>query len=230
MEDKIYRDYRGIRGLVAAKILKDADGVYECDTPFWIAGASTLTKETATSAATKYYDNVPAIIISAAGSDTVSIDTSAIDESIIAKLTGQDYFDELGMLVEGEPSNDYYAFGYITEKTDGTEVFVWRNKGQFSPPNSTHATKNEGTDSNGQTITFTGISTTGRSKKTGKPFRATVVDQSINKWDEEEFFAQVQTPDTILEKAKDNAEAETQSAGVLGEGVVGKMVVGKEGA
>lgn len=227
MEDKIYRDYRGIRGLMAAKILKDTDGVYECEEPFWIAGASTLTKETATSAATKYYDNVPAIIISAAGSDTVSIDTSAIDEAVVAKLTGQDYFDEHGMLVEGEPSNDYYAFGYITEKTDGTEVFVWRNKGQFSPPNSTHATKNEGTDSNGQTITFTGISTTGRSKATGKPFRATMVDQSINKWDEEEFFAQVQTPDTILEKAQ--AGAEPQSAGVVGESIVGQAVAGQEG-
>lgn len=230
MEDKLYRDYRGIRGLMAAKILKDTDGVYECEDPFWIAGASTLTKETATSAATKYYDNVPAIIISAAGSDTVSIDTSAIDDNVVAKLTGQDYFDELGMLVEGEPTNDYYAFGYITEKTDGTEVFVWRNKGQFSPPNSTHATKNEGTDSNGQTITFTGISTTGRSKVTGKPFRATVVDQSVNKWDEEEFFSQVQTPDTIQEKAQAKTETEAQSTGVLGEGVVGRMIVGKEGA
>lgn len=200
MSDKIYRDYRGIRGLVAAKLLKDTDGAYECGEPFWIAGASTLTKETATSTATKYYDNVPAIIISAAGSDTVSIDTSAIDENIVAKLTGQDYFDELGMLVEGEPSNDYYAFGYITEKTDSTEVFVWRNKGQFSTPNSTHATKNEGTDSNGQTITYTGISTAGKSTVTGKPFRATVVDQSKNPWDEAEFFAKVQTPDTVTEK------------------------------
>lgn len=224
MEDKIYRDYRGIRGLVAAKILKDADGAYECDTPFWIAGASTLTKETATSAATKYYDNVPAIIISATGSDTVSIETSAIDENTIARLTGQDYFNELGMLVEGESANDYYAFGYITEKTDGTEVFVWRNKGQFSPPGSTHATKNEGTDSNGQTITYTGISTTGRSAATGKPFRATIVDQSVNPWNEDEFFSQVQTPDTIVKKASEGGAA------VVGKSVVGKMTVGKEEA
>ena len=200
MGDKIYRDYRGIRGLVAAKILKDTDETYECGEPFWIAGASTLTKETATSAATKYYDNVPAIIISATGSDTVSIEISAVDENTVAKLTGQDYFDELGMLVEGEPSNDYYAFGYITEKTDGTEVFVWRNKGQFSVPSSTHATKNEGTDSNGQSMTYTGISTTGKCAATGKPFRATVVDQSKNPWDEAELFATVQTPDTIKEK------------------------------
>lgn len=224
MEEKIYRDYRGIRGLVAAKIKTDADGVYECEEPFWIAGASTLTKETATSAATKYYDNVPAIIVSASGSDTVSIDTSAIDENVVARLTGQDYFDDLGMLVEGEPTNEYYAFGYITEKTDGTEVFVWRNKGQFSPPNSTHATKNEGTDSNGQTITFTGISTTGKSLVTGKPFRATVVDQSKNKWDEAEFFAAVQTPDTISAKKS----ADTGGTGVVGRGIVGRAVVGKE--
>lgn len=218
MEDKIYRDYRGIRGLVAAKILKDADGVYECDAPFWIAGASTLTKETATSTATKSYDNVPAIIISATGSDTVSVETSAIDDNVVAKLTGQDYFDELGMLVEGEGSNDYYAFGYITEKTDGTEVFVWRNKGRFSPPNSTHNTKDEGTDSNGQSITFTGISTTGKSEATGKPFRATIVDQSKNPWSEEEFFAQVQTPDTIKKKAE-------EGGGVVGQAEVGKDTV-----
>ena len=103
---------------------------------------------------------------------------------------------------------------------------MWRSKGQFSPPNSTHATKNEGTESNGQTITFTGISTTGRSKASGIPFRAVIVDQSINKWDEEEFFAQVQTPDTILEKAQSGAE--TQSAGVVGESIVGQAVAGQE--
>ena len=114
-------------------------------------------------------------------------------------MTGQIYDEETGMFVEGERSNDYFAIGYITEKTDGTEVFVWRLKGQFGVPDSTHATKNDGTDANGQEIVFSGINTshkfTALSNKTAK---AVNVDTSVNTGvTESTFFASVQTPDTI---------------------------------
>lgn len=190
-------DYRGIRGLVAAELLTDdADGV-TYDTPFAVAGVSSLSKSTETSSATKYYDNAPAIVISAAGGDEVSIEASAIPEDVLAKLMGEYYDEATGMYVEGEPENKYFAIGYITEKTDGTEMYVWRLKGQFSYPETEHNTKDDGTDSTGSSITFTGISTQHKFTKNGGPAKAVNVAAAKYTAGEAAFFAEVQTPDTV---------------------------------
>ena len=193
------KEYRGIRGLVAAKVLTDNAEEFSCDTPFPVAGVAELSRTTETSSEPHYYDNVPAVVISSTGADEVTISASAIDFDVLAKLTGQIYDEETGMFVEGERSNDYFAIGYITEKTDGTEIFVWRLKGQFSIPDSTHATKDDGTDANGQELVYSGINTshkfTALSNKTAK---AVNVDTSVNTTVKEDtFFTTVQTPDTI---------------------------------
>lgn len=191
------QEYRGIRGLVCAEVTTDTKETFECGTPFEIAGIAELSRTTETSSETKYYDNVPAIVIDSTGSDEVTITASAIPFKALAKITGQTYDAETGMFVEGERDSKYFAIGYITKKTDGTEIFVWRMKGKFSIPDSTHATENDGTDSNGQEITFTGINTTHKFTKTGKTAKAVNVDTSVNPVVEADFFQSVQTPDTV---------------------------------
>jgi hypothetical protein len=90
------------------------------------------------------------------------------------------------------------GFGYKTEKTDGTTVYVWRLKGKFSIPDTTAATKDEGTDANGQEIIYTGINTTKKFTKTGKGAKAVNVDTSVNAaMTDATWFAEVQTPDTV---------------------------------
>lgn len=195
------QEYRGIRGLVAAEVIKDASDEITFGTPFAIAGVSELTRTTETSSEPHYYDNVPAVVIDSTGSDEVSMNVSAVPFDVLAKITGQHYDESKGMFVEGERESKYYAIGYITEKTDGTEVFVWRLKGKFSIPASTHATKNDGTDANGQELTFTGINTTHKFEATGKSAKAVNVDTSINAVVESTFFTTVQTPDTITASA-----------------------------
>lgn len=195
--DKI-EEYRGIRGLVAAKVLKDDSTGFECDAPFPVAGVAELSRTTETSSEPHYYDNVPAIVVNSTGSDEVTISASAIPFDVLAKITGQIYDETTGMFVEGERTNDYFAIGYITKKLDGTEIFVWRLKGTFNIPDSTHVTENDGTDANGQEIVFTGINTTHKFTKTSKTAKAINVDTSVNKTVKENtFFAEVQTPDTI---------------------------------
>lgn len=195
--DKI-EEYRGIRGLVAAKVLTDDSTTFECDTPFAVAGVAELSRTTETSSEAHYYDNVPAIVINSTGKDEVTISASAIPFDVLAKITGQIYDEATGMFVEGERTNDYFALGYITKKLDGTEIFVWRLKGTFNIPDSTHVTENDGTDANGQEIVFTGINTTHRFTKTKKTTKAINVDTSVNKTVKEDtFFSTVQTPDTI---------------------------------
>ena len=81
-------------------------------------------------------------------------------------------------------------------------MYVWRLKGTFNIPDQTSATENDGTDANGQELTFTGISTTHKFTKTSKPAKAVTVNTgldlvaSINN-----FFSTVQTPDSITAKA-----------------------------
>lgn len=200
--DKVY-EYRGIRGLVAARVIKDdADGM-EFDTPIPVAGVSELGKETASSTEPHYYDNVPAVVIDSVGADTVTMALSAIPLPTVADLTGQFYDEELGMFVEGEKDSDYWAIGYITKRTDGVEVFVWRLKGTFNIPSSTHHTEDDGTDANGQELVYTGINTKCKFAlvKNGvtkmRTVKAVNIEQDVNPQDETTFFATVQTPSTV---------------------------------
>lgn len=203
-----YYEYRGIRGLVAAKVIKDdADGI-EFGTPFPIAGVSELGKNTEASSEPHYYDNVPAVVIDSVGADEVTMATSAIPFNTLADITGQFYDEELGMFVEGERDPEYFAIGYITKRTDGVEVFVWRLKGTFNIPSSTHNTEDDGTEANGQELVYTGINTqhkfeltkNGVTKK--KTVKAVNIEQDVNPQDEETFFATVQTPSTVKKTAE----------------------------
>ena len=196
------QEYRGVRALVAAEVITDNNETFECGTPFEVAGVAELSRTTEISSESHYYDNVPAIVIDSTGADEVTITASAIPFEALAKITGQVYDAAKGMFVEGERDSKYFAIGYITKKTDGTEIFVWRLKGKFNVPDSTHASENDGAEANGQEIVFTGINTnhkfTALNNKTAK---AVNVDTSVNPVVEVDFFAEVQTPDTVVASA-----------------------------
>lgn len=198
------KEYRGIRGLVAAKLLTDTndEGGLTYDAPFEIAGTSELSRETENSSESHYYDNIPAIVIDSVGADTVTASVSAIPLDVLAKLTGQHYDEATGMFIEGERTSDYFAIGYITDDTDGNEVYVWRLKVKCSIPSSTHTTKTNGTDANGQEITFTGINTQHKFASTGKTAKAVNLEiaKGLTTYTEAEFFAAVQDPDKVAAK------------------------------
>lgn len=194
------QEYRGVRGLVAAEVTTDTTEAFECGTPFAVVGVAELSRTTETTSETHYYDNVPAIVIDSTGADEVTITGSAIPFDVLAKLTGQTYDETKGMFVEGERQAKYFAIGYITEKTDGTEIFVWRLKGKFNVPDTTHTTKDDGAEASGQELTFTGINTTHKFTAIGnKTAKAVNVDTSVNTTVvEADFFGEVQTPDTVV--------------------------------
>lgn len=193
-------EYRGVEGLVYAEVTKDDDESYTTGDVKELAGVAELGRTTETSSEPHYYDNVPAVVVSSTGSDEVTCTVSAIPLSVLADITGQHYDTTLGVLIEGERETKYFALGYKTKKTNGKEVYVWRYKGQFSIPDSTHATEDDGTDANGQEITYTGISTTHKFTKTGKRAKAMNVDLEADKADVSTFFDTVTTPDTLTAK------------------------------
>lgn len=196
-------EWRGVEGLVAAEVTGDdneTDGGYVTGAVFDVAPMSELGRTTETSSEPHYYDNVPAIVVSSTGSDEVTVNTAGVPLDVIAKITGQTYDETTGMLIEGVRETKYFALGYKTKKTNGEEVYVWRLKGTFNIPDSTHKTEDDGTDGEGQELTYTGISTTHKFTKTGKVAKAVNVDLGKDLAVVTDFFKTVQTPDTIKAK------------------------------
>lgn len=195
MEKRI-EEYRGIRDLVAAILLTDNADELTYETPFPIAGIAELSKTTENSSESHYYDNVAAIVIDSVGADTVTCNCSAIPLDVLSKLTGQYYDEATKTFVEGEGVRPYVAIGYVTDNTKGEEVFVWRHKVKCSIPDSTHATKDNGTSANGQQLVFTGINTIHKFTKTGKTAKAInhIKGDTVS---EENFFKEVMDIDKL---------------------------------
>lgn len=193
---KIY-EYRGVEGLVYAEVLTDDKNGISFGPVKPLAGVAEISRTTESASEPHYYDNIPAVVVTSTGSDTVTISTSAIPLDVLAEITGQYYDSATGMMVEKERTPKYFAIGYKTKDTDGNWYFVFREKGSFNIPDVTNATENDGTDANGQELTYTGISTTHKFSKTGSPAKAVVVNTAVNPISESDFFASVQTPDTI---------------------------------
>lgn len=198
--------YRGASDLVYAEVIKDELGEdgYTVGEIKPLAGLSEIGKATESESETDYYDDVPTIVTESVGSDEVTLSVSALELEILADITGQFYDSETGLFVEGEREPKYFAIGYKAGKTSGGKMYVWRLKGTFSIPESTHKTIDNGTESDGQELKYTGINTTHRFNKNGKTAKAINIDISKNKCDVTGFFDTVQTPDTI--KAKQPAE------------------------
>ena len=203
-------EYRGVEDLVAAEVLTDNNNEEEGYTTgevFDIAGVAEISKSTSSSNESHYYNNMPAVVVSSTGADEVTLSVSAIPLDILAKITGQKYDELTGALIEGERETKYFAIGYKTKKTNGDYVYVWRLKGTFNIPESTHATENDGTDANGQELTYTGINTTHKFNKVldkngnKKGAKAINVDVAKDLADVSEFFDEVVTPDTLTAKA-----------------------------
>ena len=192
----VIEEYRGIRGLKAAILLSDTTESLTYDSVFDIAGTATLTRATESSTEAHYYDNIAAVVIEGVGADTVTADVSAIPLDVLAKITGQYLDPTTGTFVEGNANPPYLAIGYVTENTAGEEMYVWRHKVKAGIPDSTHGTKNNGTDANGQQIVFTGVDTVHKFTKTGKPAKG-VIQPAGDLISESAFFAAPQDIDKL---------------------------------
>ena len=211
----VIKESRGVKGFVAAEVLTDDNGAdgYTTGTPFPVAGISEIAKTRDSKSEAHYYNDIPAIVITGESPDNITINASLIPLDALAKITGQKYDSTTGTLIEGERKVKYFAIGYITEDTNGDEVYVWRLKGTFNYPGEKNITKNDGTDANGQEVVYTGIQTVHEfTNNEGRGARAVNVEVAKDLVNVSNFFDSVQTPDTIVPKTAYKL-TKTQGAG-----------------
>lgn len=200
-------EFRGVDNLFFAKVLQDDENGFVCDTPKKLAPVAEVGKTTESSSEAHYYDNKAMIVINSEGADTITITVAPPELEIMAELTGRSFDPVTGMLVDNVRENNYYALMYRTKGTDGKYRYVSRLKGQFGIPDETSATENDGTDTNNIQLTFTGIYTEYEfTKGRYNPLTSTwskaavkgvVVDSRYELANLANFFAAVQTPDTV---------------------------------
>lgn len=196
----IVTEFRGVENLVYAEVLEDSLEKFTTGPVKSLGEIGEISKTTATATGTKYYSNNPMITINAEGEDTVTVSVPVLSLERLADITGKQIDEETGAFMDGESKPKYFALGYIMEKTDGSKRYVWRYKCSATIPDEGSKTKDNGTDSSGQSITFTGISTVHKFEKTKKSQKALVVDESDGKADLSTFFDQVTTCDTLKPK------------------------------
>lgn len=200
-------EFRGVEGLVYAEVLSDTKDGYKTGTVKPLCPVAEIGRTTENSSEAHYYDNQPMIVITAVGSDELTITISVPDLKTYAEITGQ-YFDpDIGALVEGIRTDKYFAIGYQTKDTMGKTRYVWRYKGKFSIPDETHVTEDDSTDTNNIELTYTGINTTYKFKKYKKSARALICDERYQAIDYDTFFDKVNTPDTLVGKGVSSTSA-----------------------
>jgi phi13 family phage major tail protein len=208
-------EFRGCDSFVAAKITKDDKTGYTTGSVIEIAPIASVAKTSEVSSETHFYDNTGMIKIKAVGVDTVTFVVPAMFLEKLAIVTGA-YIDPLtGAYMSGEDSDDEYAVGYRLKLTDGSYRYVWRLKGTFSGvPDENSNTESNSVDTQNQTVVFTGTKTI-YAFSNGGARRDVVIDERDGKCDCTNFFAQVQTPDTISALVKSDATAISLSASTL---------------
>lgn len=203
-------EYRGVEGLVAAEVLvddNDTNTAAEGETPnhgyvtgpvFAVAGVAEISKSVDSSNEAHFYDNLPAVVISSTAADELTISVSAIPLDVLAMITGQVYKESLGAMIEGQRKPKYFALGYKTQKTNGDEIYVWRYKGAFNVPGEDNNTQDDGTDANGQELTFTGVATTHKfTQNENRGAKSMYVDVAKGLANVSTFFDSVTDPDQI---------------------------------
>ena len=205
-------EFRGCDNLVIAEVTGDDNTGYTTGAVEILAPLAEVSKTVESSSETHYYDNTGMIVIQAEGSDTITLTVPALPLGKLATITGKVVDSATGAFIDCPPVEKYFALGYRLKLTDGTYRYVWRLKGSFAIPDETSATEDNGTGTNNQQLTYTGIKTAyeftnGGGTNVKARASGVVIDERDGKCDLSTFFSTVQTPDTIAALAIDSVTA-----------------------
>ena len=192
---------RGLSNVFCAEVTEDTAEKFETGTPFHLIPAGEMTRTVENEKTMQYFDNVVFYTSGAEGATEVSITGAALRPADVAKLLGKVVDAATGAVLDtGEFKEKYWAVGGETENTDGTKEYFWFLKGTFAAPEQADKTKDDSTDTNGMTLTFSAVQTqhlftVGEEKK---PMKRVVIDTETTKLvADQDWTKQVVTPDNL---------------------------------
>lgn len=204
---KTVTEFRGTDDLYIAKIAEDSDENYTVGTPRKLAPTADISRTIESNSESHYYSNSPMIVIASKGKEQVVVTTPVIDLADSAEMLGQYVDAETGAVIEGDQKEVYYALMYRIQKTDDTWRYVVKSKARLvGPPEEVSVTKDDGTTTNNQQLTFECIKTIHafENKPADGDGRTAgiVIDENDDKCTFTNFFTKVRTPDNISELKK----------------------------
>lgn len=192
--------FRGIDMPCIAEVLTDnAEGITYGEV-IDFAPAVEIGRTTSSDSAVSYGNNKPLIIVRTEGNDEIAVSCFGLSLELLAKITGKTFDTSKGAFIDHLGNVVYFAFGYREKLTNGKYRYNWRLKGTFSIPAENSATEDDGTESVGQDLTYTGIFTTHEFVNGGSA-KGVVVDTQYEGANVTDFFTEPVTPDTLKSKA-----------------------------
>ena len=195
---------RGLRNIFAAEILTDdneTEGGYKTGDPFHLIPAGEMSRAADNEKVDTYFDNVVFATIGKEGATEVSITGAALRPDALAKINNKYVDPTTGAVLDtGEFKPKYFALGGEAENHDGTKELFWFMKGTFAIPEQADKTKDDSTDTNGMTLTYSAVQTqhlftVGNEEK---PMKRVVIDTATTEVKEEQdWTAQVVTPENL---------------------------------
>lgn len=204
-----YKEYRGCRGLVVAKVLTDDATAYTTDKWVRLAGVQAITHAKTEDSEKHFYDNIAAIIVDAVEGDEVSLTVSIPANKTRALIEGNEYNETLDAIIRTGAEKSYFALGYIGAKDDGTEDVNILYKGKFTGGNKVLNTKDDGTTTTNMEYTYTAVHTANKCYTKGTetkhamsfecPISDTITEAAVfGTFTEDESTLTALTPDAII--------------------------------
>lgn len=209
MDAKDLRFRRGLANVVIAEVTTDTAEKYETGAVESLFAAAEMTVTASNDKVIVWLDNKPVVTMGKEANSEISVNGSAIKDTMQAKLFGKTVDEATGVIIDnGDFVEKYYAFGAEVGNYNGKPSYVWFLKTTLSIPDEANKTEDESTDWNGSSITVTAQKTVHEFAKTGKSCKRMVLDPDVSELvADADWFKQVVTPDNVAEIAKKKGAA-----------------------
>lgn len=207
---------RGLKNIFAAEITKDNNEVgteqapegYITGTPFHLIPAGEMSRTADSEKVDIYFDDTVFATVGKEGATEITITGAALRPDALARITNK-YIDATtgAVLDTGEFEPKYFALGGEAENLDGTSELFWFLKGTFAIPEQTDKTKDDSTDTNGMSLTFSAVQTQHLFTVNGKqkPMKRVVIDtETTSVKTSADWNEQVVTPENLSEIVQKN--------------------------
>lgn len=194
---------RGLKNIYAAEVLTDdADGITYGE-PFHLIPAGEMTRTVDSEKTDVYFDDTVFDSTGREGATEISITGAALRPEDVARINNKYVDATTGAVIDtGEYKPKYFALGGECGNNDGTQELFWFAKGTFGIPEQTDKTKDDSTDTNGMSLTYSAIKTktlfTVGSETA--PCKRVVIDTSVSELKANAVWTeQVVTPENLAD-------------------------------